>query len=65
MESWDPNFSLPYFTVAHVINPSAYEDQTNLKPGLHKNYDDEIRGEEAERSMFNECPSNAFQSNQR
>ena len=35
------------------MNPSAYEDQTNLKPGLHKNYDDEIRGEEAGRSMFN------------
>ena len=49
-----PKFLPPIFYsgIPHVINPSAYEDQTKLKPGRHKNYDDEIRGEEAERLMF-------------
>ena len=28
------------------------KDQTNVKPETHPNFDDEIRGEEAERSMF-------------
>ena len=50
-----PKFLPPIFYsgIPHIVNPSAYEDQTKLKPGTHKNYDEEIRGEEAERSMFN------------
>ena len=49
-----PKFFPPIFYsgIPHVVNPSVYEDQTKLKPGTHKNYDDEIRGEEAEHYMF-------------
>ena len=49
-----PKFLPPIFysAIPNVVNPSAYEDQTKLKPGRHKPYHDEIRGEEAERLMF-------------
>ena len=45
--------SIFFSDIPHVVNPGAYENQTKLKSGVHKNYEDEIRGEEAERSMFN------------
>ena len=37
--------------IPHVVNPDAYEKQRNLK-NHDKNYDETIRAEEAERSMF-------------
>jgi hypothetical protein len=38
--------SIFFSGIPHVVNPGAYENQTKLKSGVHKDYDDEIRGEE-------------------